>query len=119
MTAAVGVLVGILCVTGALLVLASAVMMVRAPDAYVRISGLSPATGLGLPMIVLAGYLHKVVLVGFSWTGLVRLAVTVGALLVVSSVATNMLARAAYLSGAPVSGSTEPQDLAVEPEDGP
>ncbi len=117
MTTTVGVLVGLLCAVGALLVLASAVLMVRAPDAYVRISGLSPATSLGLPLIVLAGYLHKLTIVGFTWTGFVRLVLTVGALLVVSSVATNMLARAACLSGAPVSAATDPQDLAVEPAD--
>ena len=52
-------LIGLLSVLGAGLLLTAAVAMFRARDALSRINVFSPATGLGLPMIVLAGYLHK------------------------------------------------------------
>lgn len=104
-----------LCVGGALLVVLSAVAMLRERDAFARINVLSPATGMGLPMIVLAAYLHGLSVSGFSWGSLLKLLLTLLALLIVSSVASNTLARAAYLSGAPVDPRTRPQDLAYEP----
>lgn len=103
------------CVGGALLVLLSAVAMVRERDAYARINVLSPATGMGLPLIVLAAYLQQLASSGFAVTALVKLLVTVAALLVVSSAASNVLARAAYQSGAPVDPRTSPNDLARAP----
>ncbi len=109
------VLVPVLCVVGALLVLLSALAMLRERDAFARINVLGPATGMGLPLIVIAAYLHQLTVAGFSVVGLVKLLVTLAALLVVSSVASNTLARAAYLSGAPVYPGTDPQDLAERP----
>lgn len=109
------VLIPALCIAGALLVLLSAVAMLRERDAFARINVLSPATGMGLPLIVVAGYVHKLTLSGFSGAALVKLVVTLIALLIVSSVASNTLARAAYLSGAPVDPRTRPQELAHEP----
>lgn len=112
------IVIGALCLGGALLVLLSALAMQRERDAFSRINVLSPATGLGLPMIVTAGYLHGVLTRGFTAVGLIKLVITVIALLIVSSVATNVLARAAYLSGAPVAAETDPQDLARDPKAG-
>ncbi len=109
------IVIGILCAGGATLMLISAVAMVRARDAFGRINVLSPATGLGLPLMVIGGYLHRLTLDGFSLPTLVKALVTLAALLIVSSVASNTLARAAYLSGAPVDPRTDPQDLAQEP----
>lgn len=109
------VLILALCIGGALLMLLSAVAMLREHDAFARINVLSPATGMGLPMIVTGAYLHQLTASGFSAAALVKLLVTLAALLVVSSVASNTLARAAYLSGAPVDPRTRPQDLANEP----
>ncbi|GAB78729.1 multicomponent Na+:H+ antiporter subunit G [Austwickia chelonae] len=106
-----------LSILGALFVLVSAIAMMRERDAISRINVLSPATGLGLPLIVVAGYLHRTAQVGFDAVDLAKLLATLAALLVVSSVASNVLARAAYLSGAPVDARTAPQDLAVEPEE--
>lgn len=108
-------LVGVLAVAGAALLFVSALAMLRERDALSRINVLSPATGMGLPLIVLAGYVHQLTVSGFTATGLVKLVITLAALLVVSSVASNVLARAAYLSGAPVDPVTDPQDLAVDP----
>lgn len=110
------VLVGVFAVGGSLLVLTSAVLMVRERDAYARINCLSPATGMGLPLIVLAAYLVEFASTGVRLVEVIQLLVTLVALLVVSSVASNVLARAAYLSGAPVHADTRPQDLAEDPE---
>lgn len=118
MTGILDPLAGVLAVLGAALVLVSAIAMMRQRDAFARINVLSPATGLGLPFIVVAAFLHRVDLHGFVWSDLLRTGVTVAALLIVSSVASNILARAAYLSGAPVSAGTSPQDLAPAPGEG-
>lgn len=111
-------LIGLLVVGGAALMLTSAVAMLRAGDALTRINVFSPATGCGLPMIVTGAYLHQVVGGGFGVVGLVKYVVTVAALLVVSSVATNLLARAAYQAGMQIDPRTDPQDLARNPEPG-
>ncbi|MBW3086896.1 Na(+)/H(+) antiporter subunit G [Austwickia sp. TVS 96-490-7B] len=109
-------LIPVLVVLGALIMVISAIAMVRERDAFSRINVLSPATGLGLPLIVLAGYLNRVLVAGFSAIDLIKVIATIGALLVVSSLASNVLARAAYLSGAPVDPRTSPQDLAEQPK---
>lgn len=116
MNAVVVAIVAVLLVGGSGLILVSAVSMLRERDAYARINVLSPATGLGMPMIVIAAYLHHVLSHGVDLGGIIRLLVTVASLLIVSSVASNVLARAAYLSGAPVRPDTQPQDLAEEPD---
>ncbi|MGM0385665.1 MAG: cation:proton antiporter [Actinomycetota bacterium] len=110
------VLIGTLAIVGALFMLTSAVAMLRHADALTRINVLSPATGMGLPLIVVAAWLDKLVYRGFEWMPFIQTIITIAALLVVSSVASNALARAAYLSGAPVDPRTDPQDLAREPE---
>ncbi|GHD04917.1 cation:proton antiporter [Zhihengliuella salsuginis] len=106
------ILVSVFAVGGALCVLISAVAMLRAPDALTRINALSPATGLGLPLIVTAAYLYQLYAGSFDWVHLVQYVITVFALVVVSSIGSNALARAAYLSGAKPDASTDPQDLA-------
>lgn len=114
----VDVVVAALVLVGVVLVFVTSVAMFRAHDALGRVNVLGPATALGVPCLVVAHWLHGLTVEGFSWWGLARLVVTVGALLVVSSVASNTLARATYLSGSPVHPSTHPQDLARRPERG-
>lgn len=114
-TAVLDVVTATLVTAGAFLVLVSAVAMHRQRDALSRINVLSPATGLGLPLIVIGAFVHRWATTGFSPGDALKTAVTVGALLVVSSVASNILARAAYLSGARVHPDTRPQELAEEP----
>ncbi|WP_168582909.1 cation:proton antiporter [Gephyromycinifex aptenodytis] len=109
------VIISVACVLGALFVLLSAAAMLRTNDALSRINVLSPATGVGLPLIVIAAYIHSARLHGFDVWALVQLVVTLVALLVVSSVASNTLSRAAYLSGARVDPRTHPQELAEPP----
>ena len=118
MSAVLTTLAGIFVVLGALLGVASAIAMHRQRDAISRINVFSPATGLGLPLIVTAAFLHRWAVAGFDGVDLFKTLVTIAALLVVSSVATNVIARAAYLSAAPVDPHTDPQDLARAPEPG-
>lgn len=103
-------------VLGAVFVLGSALAMHRQRDALARVNVLSPATGLGMPLIVIGAFLHRWAVAGFSGVDLLKTVVTVGALLVVSSVASNVLARSTYLSGAEVAPQTSPQELANEPQ---
>lgn len=110
------IIVSALCVVGSLFVLLSAIAMLRTNDALSRINVFSPATGVGLPLIVVGAYIHTVRVNGFDAWGLVQPFITLVALLVVSSVASNTLSRAAYVSGSPLDPRTTPQELAEAPE---
>lgn len=112
----VTVVVGILCLAGALCVLVSAVAMLKARDGLSRINVLSAATGLGLPFIVLGAFVHDVRATGFDWVDLVKASVAVLGFVIMSSVASNNLGRAAYRSGAAVDPATTPNELARAPE---
>lgn len=113
------VLAAVLVVVGSLLVLGCATAMHRQRDALARVNVLSPATGMGLPLIVVGAFLQRWAIAEFSGTDLLKTVVTVTALLVVSSVASNVLARSTYLSGAAVATETRPQELAQQPPDRP
>lgn len=105
------VVAAVLVLGGALWVLVSAVAMHRVTDALSRVNALGPATGVGLPWIVVGAWLHSLTVHPFAWLDVVKVGVTVAALLVVSSVASNALSRAAVLSGAEIDPRTAPNDL--------
>lgn len=109
-------LVGVFGITGSLLMLSSALAMFRVRDALSRINVFSPATGLGMPLIVAAVYIYDIHTEGFSWGSLLMAAVAVLCLIIVSSVASNTLSRASVLSGQPVYRKTAPNRLASPPE---
>lgn len=109
------VLVGVFGITGSLLILASAIAMFRVRDALSRINVFSPATGLGMPFIVIAAYVYDVHSGGFSWGSLLMALVAVLCLIIVSSVASNTLSRSTVLSGQPVHRKTSPNRLAQPP----
>lgn len=102
----------VLILGGALLVLLSAVSMLRAKDALQMMNVFSPATGMGLPLVVIGIFVHLTGRDRFEWWTLLMAAVTICALVIVSSLASNTLARAVYQSGAPLDPATRPQDLA-------
>ncbi|MGB3184382.1 MAG: monovalent cation/H(+) antiporter subunit G [Ornithinimicrobium sp.] len=104
--------IGFLAIGGALCVLISAVAMLRVSDALSRINVLSPATGLGLPMILVAAYLNHLTEVGADWVDLIKVLVAIAGFVIMSSVASNTLGRATYRSGAPVDPDTAPNELA-------
>ncbi|WP_209325161.1 cation:proton antiporter [Brevibacterium renqingii] len=109
------VLVGIFGITGSLLLLSSALAMFRVRDSLSRINVFSPATGLGMPLIVVAAYVFDLHASGFDWVSLLMAVVAVLCLIIVSSVASNTLARSAVLSGQPVFRKTSPNRLAQPP----
>ncbi len=108
------VVAAVLVLAGACWVLVSAVAMHRLTDALSRVNALGPATGVGLPWIVIGAWLHSLTVHPFAWVDVVKVAVTIVALLIVSSVASNVLARASVLSGAETDPETSPNDL-LEP----
>lgn len=110
------ILASVLMLGGALLVLLSAVAMVRARDALQMMNVFSPATGMGLPLVVAGVWVHLTGRDGFDWWALAVSLVTVASLVIVSSLASNTLARAVYQSGAPVDPRTDPHDLARPPD---
>ncbi|MDO5065659.1 MAG: monovalent cation/H(+) antiporter subunit G [Propionibacteriaceae bacterium] len=105
------VLAGMLAVTGSLLFLAVAVALFRTKDALSRINVLGPATALGAPMIVVAVALGWTTETGFDPMLWLKTGITVVALVMVSSVASNVLARATCRSDATLEPQTEPNDL--------
>ncbi|MGO0577145.1 cation:proton antiporter [Ornithinimicrobium panacihumi] len=109
---AVIIVVGVLCIGGALFVLASAVGMLRVRDGVSRVNVLSGATGVGMPAIVAGIYVNSVAVDGFDGLALFKALVAVGGFVVMSSVASNALGRAAYRSGAPLDPATDPNELA-------
>ena len=111
-----GIIAGFLQVAGALFVLVAAIAMFRVRDAISRINVFSPATGLGLPVLVAGVHLEHILDSGFDLINLLMTLMTIVALVTVASVASNVLSRSAYLSGAPIDPATDPQDLAREPE---
>ena len=108
------IFVSVLALLGALLVLSVAVAQFRATDAVSRINALGPATALGLPLILVAASLGWTSSNGFDLMLWAKTAVTVVALLIVSSVASNVLARAAVRTDAKLDPRTEPNDLKSE-----
>lgn len=108
------VVAAVLVLGGACWVLVSAVAMHRLTDALSRVNALSAATGVGLPWIVIGAWLHSLTVHPFAWVDIAKVAVTIVALLIVSSVASNVLARASVLSGAEIDPEASPNDL-LEP----
>lgn len=106
------VVAAVLLLAGGLLVLLSAVAMVRSRDALQMMNLFSPATAMGLPLMAGGVFVHLTGRDGFDWRILLVSLITVSSLVVVSSLASNTLARAVYQSGAPVDPRTHPQDLA-------
>lgn len=106
-------LIGVPALLGALCFLVGAVSMARAGDALTRINMLSVATGLGMMLFIWATYVDDLTS-GFRWVGLLMALVALGATVVVTTVASITLARAAYRSGAPLDPRTGYDDLADE-----
>lgn len=106
------IIAGVLVILGALAFLVSAIGMIRVRDAVSRVNCLGPATAVGLPLIFLGALVEQTLVSGWSWIDFVKLVLAVLASLVISSVASNTLGRAAYRSGAPLDPKTDPNELA-------
>ena len=111
------VLVGFLCIVGAFFVLVSGLAMFKARDGLSRVNVLSAATGVGMPFLAVGIYLRTLQTEGFLWLDLVKLVIAVLGFIIMSSVASNALTRAAYRSGAPLDPQTSPNALADDRSD--
>ena len=103
---------GTLAILGSLCFLVTAVALLRVRDAVSRVNSLTPATALGLPLILVAALLQQTVSHGWVWGDLGKVVLALAGSVIVSSVASNTLGRAAYRSGAPLDPATDPNDLA-------
>lgn len=106
-------LIGVPVLLGSLCFLAASVAMNRAGDAISRINVLSVATGLGMMLFIVAAFVHEL-RSGFRWTTLVMALVAWGATVVVTSVASITLARAAYRADIVLDPRTGYDDLSGE-----
>lgn len=104
-------LIGVPALLGSLCFLVAAVAMNRAGDALTRINMLSVATGLGMMLFIVSAYLNDLTS-GFRWMPLLMAVVAFGATVVVTSVASITLARAAYRSEGGLDPRTAYDDLA-------
>lgn len=107
--------VAVLTLGGALFVLVSAVGMLRTRDAVQRVNVMSAATGVGMPAILAGTWLHDLGTHGFAWSPLYKTVLAITGMVIISSVASNALGRAAYRSGAPLDPRTRPNELAEDP----
>ena len=107
--------VAVLVVGGSLFYLVSAVAMLRTRDAISRVNNMSPATGMGLPLILIGAFVHETATDGWSTLTFAKMGLAVLASLAVSSVASNVLGRAAYRAP----GDLDPHTLSNALEDDP
>ena len=115
MTLAVEILISLLLLAGAAAVVTSARALFMERDAVARINAFSIATSLGLPFITAGAMLGRFLGDGFTWEILLKSLGAIVAFILVSSVASNTLVRAAYMSGTPIDPRTIPNDLAEPP----
>ncbi|MCA0337913.1 MAG: monovalent cation/H(+) antiporter subunit G [Actinobacteria bacterium] len=109
-----GVLAGvaIVCaIVGSLGFLVSGVAVLRVRDAVSRVNALGPATAVGLPLILLAAFIEQGLTEGWSWVNAVEVFIAMLGAIVISSLGSNMLGRAAYRSGAEIDPCTQPNEL--------
>lgn len=112
MTVVWEILVSLLLLLGAAAVVTAVRSLFVEKDAVSRINAFGIATTLGLPFITAGAMLGRFLYYGFTWEILLKSLAAVLAFILVSSVASNALTRAAYMSGAPVDPETQPNDLA-------
>ena len=102
---------GTLAILGALGFLVSAVAVLRVRDAVSRVNSIGPATAVGVPFILIAAFIEHGLAHGWSGVHAVEVALALVGAVVVSSVGSNMLGRAAYRSGAELDPATKPNEL--------
>ncbi|AOS64894.1 monovalent cation/H(+) antiporter subunit G [Actinoalloteichus hymeniacidonis] len=100
---------GVICmVTGAIVFAVGAFGLLRLPDFYSRLSGVSIAAGLGTALLLLGLLLHFPTLENTLKLGLALLIQ-----LATAAVGGNAMARAGYIAGTPASPRTRYDDLAI------
>ncbi len=112
MTLLLEILVSLLLLLGAVAVATGARALFTERDAISRVNAFGITTTLGLPLITAGAMFGRFLEEGFTWGVLVKSLGAILAFILVSSIASNALARASYMSGAPVDPATSPNDLA-------
>jgi len=92
------IVAGLLMLLGSLFFAVTGIGVLRCRDAISRVNNLSPATAAGLPLIIVGAAVHDLAAGDLTLLDGVEATLAVWAALVVSSVASNMLGRAAYRS---------------------
>ncbi len=97
---------GALLLFGTLLIVGAAIGMIRLPDVYNRVNAVAKAATLGLTSVLAA-----VLVLRPSVTTAVTVVLAIAAQLFTAPVSGYAVARAAYRSGAPLVGTTRPDEL--------
>lgn len=111
MTLFVEILVSLLMVLGAAAVVTGTRSLFVEKDAISRVNAFGITTTLGLPFITAGAMFGRFLDEGFTWEILLKSLAAILAFVLVSSVASNALTRAAYMSGAALDPATNPNDL--------
>ncbi|HSO69981.1 MAG TPA: monovalent cation/H(+) antiporter subunit G [Arachnia sp.] len=106
------IFISLLLLLGGAAVVTAARALFTERDAISRINAFGIATSVGLPLITAGAMFGRFMNDGFAWPILFKSMGAVVAFIIVSSVASNALVRAAYMSGAPLDPATDPNDLA-------
>ena len=112
MTLLLEILISLLLLLGAAAVGTGARTLFKERDAVSRVNAFGITTTLGLPLITAGAMFGRFLEEGFTWGVLVKSLGAMLAFILVSSIASNALARASFMSGAPVDPATSPNDLA-------
>lgn len=90
------ILSGSLAILGALFVLVSARAMYLAPDALSQVNMVGPAANVGLPLLIIANFIHTWDTEGFVLENLILALGAIFALLIVGSVGSYVMGRAVH-----------------------
>ncbi|MDO5737056.1 MAG: monovalent cation/H(+) antiporter subunit G [Propionibacteriaceae bacterium] len=104
-------LISLLLILGAAAVVTGARSLFVEKDAISRVNAFGITTTLGLPFITAGAMFGRFLTDGFTWEILLKSLGAILAFVLVSSVASNTLTRAVYMSGAPIDPETCPNDL--------
>ncbi|WP_017613924.1 monovalent cation/H(+) antiporter subunit G [Nocardiopsis salina] len=102
----------LLMLAGALTFLVGALGMLRLPDMYSRLSGVTVSGASGTALILIGLLVHQP-----SWMNMLKVALALVIQLATTAVGGSAMARAGYLTGAPKADSTLFDDLVVEAEE--
>lgn len=90
------ILVGLLAITASVFILTSARAMFLAPDALSQVNMAGPAINVGLPLLIIANFVHTVDTEGFSGEDLVLSLVAITMLLLLSATGSYVMGRAVH-----------------------
>lgn len=110
----VAILSGVLALAGAMFVFVSARAMYLAPDALSQINMLGPATGVGLPLLILSNLVYSWGEHGFLLSEFIRAIGAIFLLLIVQAVGSYIMGRAVHATHwdhtVPLSGGRRVKD---------